>query len=81
MANLSSVYTIFSAGEAEAGSGGDQPAKQYPARLIRVKLVRERLGSQRFAVVTGARRSYAAPIVSGPAGANYNSIFCDALAV
>lgn len=25
----------FSAGEAEAGSAGEQPAKEYPARLIR----------------------------------------------
>ena len=29
--------SIFLAGEAEVGSGGDQPAKEYPARLIRVK--------------------------------------------
>jgi hypothetical protein len=32
-----SEVSIFSAGEAEASSGGDQLAQEYPARLIRVK--------------------------------------------
>ena len=73
------------------GSGGDQPVEEYPARLIRVRLAVASVPVHNgTAVVTGSRRTplnpdsasgyrrYAALTVSGPAGANYNSIFCDA---